>query len=186
MCFLSLTQYVLHCAAINVTNTLATKRERCLIVWRQEFMSSLKRLQALTNACYFTSGGPSVVWGCRSSLKSFSSLLLLLCVILLLAQWPNLFPFIFLQHVSLGASRSDKATSQSSRSLGARCRNSIASCSDEQPHIGNYRLLKTIGKGNFAKVKLARHILTGREVSYKRNRHQRWEWVMDITVKNER
>uniref|UniRef100_A0A3Q3A5D2 non-specific serine/threonine protein kinase n=1 Tax=Kryptolebias marmoratus TaxID=37003 RepID=A0A3Q3A5D2_KRYMA len=55
----------------------------------------------------------------------------------------------------------------SSRSLGARCRNSIASCSDEQPHIGNYRLLKTIGKGNFAKVKLARHILTGREVAIK-------------------
>jgi hypothetical protein len=25
--------------------------------------------------------------------------------------------------------------------------------------------LKTIGKGNFAKVKLARHILTGREVN---------------------
>uniref|UniRef100_A0A672QLW3 non-specific serine/threonine protein kinase n=1 Tax=Sinocyclocheilus grahami TaxID=75366 RepID=A0A672QLW3_SINGR len=48
-----------------------------------------------------------------------------------------------------------------------RCRNSIASCSDEQPHIGNYRLLKTIGKGNFAKVKLARHILTGREVAIK-------------------
>eukprot|EP00064_Thunnus_orientalis_P000605 superscaffoldBa00000032_g606 len=69
-------------------------------------------------------------------------------------------------HVSLGASRSDKATSQSSRSLGARCRNSIASCSDEQPHIGNYRLLKTIGKGNFAKVKLARHILTGKEVRH--------------------
>uniref|UniRef100_A0A673C444 non-specific serine/threonine protein kinase n=1 Tax=Sphaeramia orbicularis TaxID=375764 RepID=A0A673C444_9TELE len=36
-----------------------------------------------------------------------------------------------------------------------------------QPHIGNYRLLKTIGKGNFAKVKLARHILTGREVAIK-------------------
>ncbi|XP_077597258.1 MAP/microtubule affinity-regulating kinase 4 isoform X2 [Stigmatopora nigra] len=70
-------------------------------------------------------------------------------------------------HVLLGASRSDKATSQSSRSLGARCRNSIASCSDEQPHIGNYRLLKTIGKGNFAKVKLARHILTGKEVAIK-------------------
>uniref|UniRef100_A0A8C5CQR4 non-specific serine/threonine protein kinase n=1 Tax=Gadus morhua TaxID=8049 RepID=A0A8C5CQR4_GADMO len=35
----------------------------------------------------------------------------------------------------------------------------------QQPHVGNYRLLKTIGKGNFAKVKLARHILTGREVS---------------------
>ncbi|CAL8266987.1 unnamed protein product [Merluccius merluccius] len=70
-------------------------------------------------------------------------------------------------HVSLGASRSDKGTSLSSRSLGARCRNSIASCSDEQPHIGNYRLLKTIGKGNFAKVKLARHILTGKEVAIK-------------------
>jgi MAP/microtubule affinity-regulating kinase len=66
--------------------------------------------------------------------------------------------------VSLAASRSDKGTSLSSRSLGARCRNSIASCSDETPHIGNYRLLKTIGKGNFAKVKLARHILTGKEV----------------------
>uniref|UniRef100_A0A8C2KYQ6 non-specific serine/threonine protein kinase n=1 Tax=Cyprinus carpio TaxID=7962 RepID=A0A8C2KYQ6_CYPCA len=39
-----------------------------------------------------------------------------------------------------------------------------ASCSDEQAHIGNYRLLKTIGKGNFAKVKLARHILTSREL----------------------
>ncbi|KAG7461319.1 hypothetical protein MATL_G00208760 [Megalops atlanticus] len=50
---------------------------------------------------------------------------------------------------------------------GARCRNSIASCTDEQPHVGNYRLLKTIGKGNFAKVKLARHILTGREVAIK-------------------
>ena len=37
---------------------------------------------------------------------------------------------------------------------------------DEPPHIGNYRILKTIGKGNFAKVKLARHVLTGREVQY--------------------
>uniref|UniRef100_G1PK61 Serine/threonine-protein kinase SIK3 n=1 Tax=Myotis lucifugus TaxID=59463 RepID=G1PK61_MYOLU len=55
----------------------------------------------------------------------------------------------------------------SSRSLGARCRNSIASCPEEQPHVGNYRLLRTIGKGNFAKVKLARHILTGREVAIK-------------------
>ncbi|XP_062329507.1 MAP/microtubule affinity-regulating kinase 4 [Osmerus eperlanus] len=70
-------------------------------------------------------------------------------------------------HTSLSASRSEKGTGWSSRSLGARCRNSIASCSDELPHIGNYRLLKTIGKGNFAKVKLARHILTGREVAIK-------------------
>ncbi|XP_066550970.1 MAP/microtubule affinity-regulating kinase 3a isoform X6 [Amia ocellicauda] len=63
-------------------------------------------------------------------------------------------------------SHSDGRTEISTRTgrPGARCRNSIA---DEQPHIGNYRLLKTIGKGNFAKVKLARHILTGREVAIK-------------------
>ncbi|CAM9135194.1 unnamed protein product [Bubo scandiacus] len=69
--------------------------------------------------------------------------------------------------VGLGGSRSEKGSAWSSRSLGARCRNSIASCPEEQPHIGNYRLLRTIGKGNFAKVKLARHILTGREVAIK-------------------
>ncbi|XP_063499907.1 MAP/microtubule affinity-regulating kinase 3 isoform X19 [Symphalangus syndactylus] len=68
-------------------------------------------------------------------------------------------------HTSHGDGRQE-VTSRTSRS-GARCRNSIASCADEQPHIGNYRLLKTIGKGNFAKVKLARHILTGREVAIK-------------------
>nr|XP_033792759.1 serine/threonine-protein kinase MARK1 isoform X1 [Geotrypetes seraphini] len=55
----------------------------------------------------------------------------------------------------------------SSRQNIPRCRNSVASMTDEQPHIGNYRLLKTIGKGNFAKVKLARHVLTGREVAVK-------------------
>ncbi|XP_052352744.1 MAP/microtubule affinity-regulating kinase 3-like isoform X9 [Oncorhynchus keta] len=56
-----------------------------------------------------------------------------------------------------------EVTARSVRS-GVRTRNSGA---DEQPHVGNYRLLKTIGKGNFAKVKLARHILTGREVAIK-------------------
>ncbi|XP_073494702.1 MAP/microtubule affinity-regulating kinase 3 isoform X9 [Phyllobates terribilis] len=68
-------------------------------------------------------------------------------------------------HTSHGDGRQD-VPSRPGRS-GARNRNSIASCADEQPHIGNYRLLKTIGKGNFAKVKLARHILTGREVAIK-------------------
>ncbi|KAJ8361546.1 hypothetical protein SKAU_G00180710 [Synaphobranchus kaupii] len=58
-------------------------------------------------------------------------------------------------------------TKSSSRQSLPRCRNSIASASDEHPHVGNYRLLKTIGKGNFAKVKLARHVLTGREVAVK-------------------
>ncbi|XP_051942091.1 MAP/microtubule affinity-regulating kinase 3a isoform X2 [Hippocampus zosterae] len=53
--------------------------------------------------------------------------------------------------------------SRSSRS-GLRSRSSEE---PQQPHVGNYRLLKTIGKGNFAKVKLARHILTGREVAIK-------------------
>ncbi|XP_071743361.1 MAP/microtubule affinity-regulating kinase 3 isoform X10 [Lepeophtheirus salmonis] len=38
---------------------------------------------------------------------------------------------------------------------------------DQEPHIGKYRLLKTIGKGNFAKVKLARHTATGKEVAIK-------------------
>uniref|UniRef100_A0A674B4F6 non-specific serine/threonine protein kinase n=1 Tax=Salmo trutta TaxID=8032 RepID=A0A674B4F6_SALTR len=68
------------------------------------------------------------------------------------------------QHTSHTDGRNE-VTTRPVRS-GARCRNSIASCADEQPHIGNYRLLKTIGKGNFAKVKLARHILTGREVRH--------------------
>ncbi|KAM4013288.1 MAP/microtubule affinity-regulating kinase 3 isoform 11-T11 [Anomaloglossus baeobatrachus] len=68
-------------------------------------------------------------------------------------------------HTSHGDGRQD-VPARPGRS-GARNRNSIASCADEQPHIGNYRLLKTIGKGNFAKVKLARHILTGREVAIK-------------------
>ncbi|XP_056619946.1 MAP/microtubule affinity-regulating kinase 3 isoform X6 [Triplophysa dalaica] len=68
-------------------------------------------------------------------------------------------------HTSQSEGRNEVA-SRPGRS-GARCRNSIASCADEQPHVGNYRLLKTIGKGNFAKVKLARHILTGREVAIK-------------------
>ncbi|KAJ6650115.1 MAP/microtubule affinity-regulating kinase 3 [Pseudolycoriella hygida] len=36
-----------------------------------------------------------------------------------------------------------------------------------EEHIGKYKLLKTIGKGNFAKVKLAKHIPTGKEVAIK-------------------
>ncbi|XP_024143933.1 serine/threonine-protein kinase MARK2 [Oryzias melastigma] len=58
--------------------------------------------------------------------------------------------------------------SSSGRHSMSRCRNSVTTTtSDEQPHIGQYRLLKTIGKGNFAKVKLARHVLTGKEVAVK-------------------
>ena len=36
----------------------------------------------------------------------------------------------------------------------------------DQP-IGKYRLMKTFGKGNFAKVKLAKHLPTGQEVAIK-------------------
>ncbi|XP_040185008.1 serine/threonine-protein kinase MARK2 isoform X6 [Rana temporaria] len=57
--------------------------------------------------------------------------------------------------------------SKTSKSNMLRGRPSIPTSADEQPHIGNYRLLKTIGKGNFAKVKLARHVLTGKEVAVK-------------------
>uniref|UniRef100_A0AAY4AP70 non-specific serine/threonine protein kinase n=1 Tax=Denticeps clupeoides TaxID=299321 RepID=A0AAY4AP70_9TELE len=72
----------------------------------------------------------------------------------------------FVSHTSNGHGRAE-VTSRSVRSSG-RSRSSAGSASeDQQPHIGNYRLLKTIGKGNFAKVKLARHILTGQEVAIK-------------------
>lgn len=59
-------------------------------------------------------------------------------------------------------------TKSSSRHSLAPSRSSATSAAEEQPHVGNYRLLKTIGKGNFAKVKLARHTLTGREVRTQR------------------
>ncbi|XP_068195840.1 MAP/microtubule affinity-regulating kinase 3a isoform X3 [Antennarius striatus] len=65
-------------------------------------------------------------------------------------------------HTSHGNGRQE-AGPRSARS-GVRPRGSEE---PQQPHVGNYRLLKTIGKGNFAKVKLARHILTGREVAIK-------------------
>ena len=43
----------------------------------------------------------------------------------------------------------------------------LSSSRSRPEEIGKYRLLKTIGKGNFAKVKLAKHIPTGKEVSFK-------------------
>ncbi|XP_064185223.1 serine/threonine-protein kinase MARK2-like [Anguilla rostrata] len=65
------------------------------------------------------------------------------------------------------SSQSHSESKAAERPSMPRCRNSVATTADEQPHIGNYRLLKTIGKGNFAKVKLARHVLTGKEVAVK-------------------
>ncbi|XP_032225784.1 MAP/microtubule affinity-regulating kinase 3 isoform X6 [Nematostella vectensis] len=55
--------------------------------------------------------------------------------------------------------------SSSSTSRSSRSRSSGAN--SEEVHIGRYRLIKTIGKGNFAKVKLAKHVPTGKEVAIK-------------------
>uniref|UniRef100_A0A8C4JE68 non-specific serine/threonine protein kinase n=1 Tax=Dromaius novaehollandiae TaxID=8790 RepID=A0A8C4JE68_DRONO len=70
----------------------------------------------------------------------------------------------------------------SSRQNVPRCRNSITSTNEEHPHIGNYRLLKTIGKGNFAKVKLARHVLTGREVSLSKKTEENKNFIFSLAV----
>ncbi|KAL6470173.1 hypothetical protein MHYP_G00212920 [Metynnis hypsauchen] len=69
-----------------------------------------------------------------------------------------------IEHSSSQGHSDSKAGGRSNMNRG---RNPQATTSDDQPHIGNYRLLKTIGKGNFAKVKLARHVLTGKEVAVK-------------------
>ncbi|VUZ49579.1 unnamed protein product [Hymenolepis diminuta] len=34
----------------------------------------------------------------------------------------------------------------------------------DQPHVGKYKLIRTLGSGNFAKVKLAQHITTKKEI----------------------
>uniref|UniRef100_A0A3P9A5P7 MAP/microtubule affinity-regulating kinase 3 n=1 Tax=Esox lucius TaxID=8010 RepID=A0A3P9A5P7_ESOLU len=73
-------------------------------------------------------------------------------------------PLLTIDHSS---NQSHSESKSGGRPNMPRCRISVATTADEQPHIGNYRLLKTIGKGNFAKVKLARHVLTGKEVAVK-------------------
>ncbi|XP_047999949.1 serine/threonine-protein kinase MARK2-like isoform X8 [Leguminivora glycinivorella] len=69
-------------------------------------------------------------------------------------------------------SHRDKSASESSAGAGGgsatgSVRVSSRSRTSEEPHIGKYKLLKTIGKGNFAKVKLAKHVPTGKEVAIK-------------------
>ncbi|XP_034235189.1 serine/threonine-protein kinase MARK2-like isoform X10 [Thrips palmi] len=64
--------------------------------------------------------------------------------------------------------RGDSTPSKGGESTGGGGRTpSSRSRTSDEPHIGKYRLLKTIGKGNFAKVKLAKHIPTGKEVAIK-------------------
>ncbi|CAG0880114.1 unnamed protein product [Darwinula stevensoni] len=63
-----------------------------------------------------------------------------------------------------GGETTHLTTTQSTPAASSTSRTSRRS---EEPVIGKYRLLKTIGKGNFAKVKLAKHIPTGKEVAIK-------------------
>ncbi len=60
-----------------------------------------------------------------------------------------------------GTSSNRNGSSAIGRNGNTRTRNA------DDPHIGKYRLIKTIGKGNFAKVKLAKHELIGKEVAIK-------------------
>lgn len=78
----------------------------------------------------------------------------------------NCFLMLFLQG-SDAATNSSSTGGVSSASTVTNTRASSRSRSSEEPHIGKYKLLKTIGKGNFAKVKLAKHVPTGKEVNYK-------------------
>ncbi|KHN76846.1 Serine/threonine-protein kinase par-1 [Toxocara canis] len=64
-------------------------------------------------------------------------------------------------HTSGTSSHSGHRSGLSSSRVQGRSRTA------DDPHIGKYKLLKTIGKGNFAKVKLAKHIPTGIEVAIK-------------------
>jgi len=69
-------------------------------------------------------------------------------------------------HESIPADRHANKVSDDSTTPSSRIPSSRSRATDE-PHIGKYRLIKTIGKGNFAKVKLAKHVPTGREVAIK-------------------
>ena len=60
-----------------------------------------------------------------------------------------------------GGGGGNSSSSTTTRGASTRTRNA------DDPHIGKYRLIKTIGKGNFAKVKLAKHELIGKEVAIK-------------------
>ncbi|XP_049863998.1 serine/threonine-protein kinase MARK2-like isoform X35 [Schistocerca gregaria] len=59
------------------------------------------------------------------------------------------------------------SNTKTGESASSASRVSSRSRTADEPHIGKYKLLKTIGKGNFAKVKLAKHVPTGKEVAIK-------------------
>jgi hypothetical protein len=66
-------------------------------------------------------------------------------------------------HSSSMRANNSNTTNASMKTGGPNARTRNA----DDPHIGKYRLIKTIGKGNFAKVKLAKHELIGKEVAIK-------------------
>ncbi|CAH2061951.1 unnamed protein product, partial [Iphiclides podalirius] len=66
-----------------------------------------------------------------------------------------------------GSASESSAGAGGGGTAGGSARVSSRSRTSEEPHIGKYKLLKTIGKGNFAKVKLAKHVPTGKEVAIK-------------------
>jgi MAP/microtubule affinity-regulating kinase len=53
----------------------------------------------------------------------------------------------------------------SEKSRGSRSKGEDTNPDYNLPGIGNYIFQKTVGEGNFAKVKLSKHKLTGMEVS---------------------
>ncbi|UMM37249.1 hypothetical protein L5515_009070 [Caenorhabditis briggsae] len=67
-------------------------------------------------------------------------------------------------HPTTGGGSSSHARSSGQSGMSSR---SAARRNDQDVHVGKYKLLKTIGKGNFAKVKLAKHVITGHEVAIK-------------------
>ncbi|CAB3232642.1 unnamed protein product [Arctia plantaginis] len=71
------------------------------------------------------------------------------------------------QRASVQSASESSAGAGGGGTSGGSSRVSSRSRTSEEPHIGKYKLLKTIGKGNFAKVKLAKHVPTGKEVAIK-------------------
>nr|CDS28812.2 serine:threonine protein kinase MARK2 [Hymenolepis microstoma] len=77
---------------------------------------------------------------------------------------------------SSGTSQRSSSTRAASDTFATRSSSSNATvpssvpshiATNDQPQIGKYKFIRTIGKGNFAKVKLACHVITGKEVAIK-------------------
>lgn len=134
---------------------IACKTKYWILLYREHFLTFAK--------CFAILYHRTTVW-CGPFYSHFKFILSLVYITTVIISLKN----CVLQHTSADGYTEPhvQPTKSSSRQNIPRCRNSITSTNEDHPHIGNYRLLKTIGKGNFAKVKLARHVLTGREVSF--------------------